>query len=142
MTEQTSQSHWKPLPSLEGTTGEFYRYCKNHELRFQRCTGCGTWRHVPRDMCAQCGSWEWEWAKSNGRGKLFTWTVVTLAMYPAFAEEVPYAVALIEMEEGPRIVSRIVDVAPEDLYMDMPLELIFEAVTDEVTLPKFRRADS
>ena len=93
-------------------------------------------------MCAQCGSWEWEWAKSSGRGKLFTWTVVTLAMYPAFKDEVPYAVALIEMEEGPRIVSRIVDVAPEDLSMDMPLEVIFEDVTDEVTLPKFRRADT
>ena len=91
-------------------------------------------------MCAQCGSWNWEWARSSGRGRLFTWTVVTLSMYPAFADEVPYAVALIEMEEGPRIVSRIVDVAPEDLYMDMPLEVIFEAVTDEVTLPKFRRA--
>ena len=142
MSEQASQSYWKPLPSLEGTSGEFYGFCKNRELRFQGCTGCGKWRHVPRDMCAECGSWDWEWAKSNGRGKLFTWTVVTLAMYPAFAEEVPYAVALIEMEEGPRIVSRIVDVAPEDLYMDMPLEVIFEAVTDEVTLPKFRRADS
>jgi uncharacterized OB-fold protein len=91
-------------------------------------------------MCAQCGSWEWEWAKSSGRGKLFTWTVVTLPMHPAFADEVPYAVTLIEMEEGPRIVSRVVDVAPEDLYMDMPLEVIFEAVTDEVTLPRFRRA--
>jgi hypothetical protein len=93
-------------------------------------------------MCAECGSWEWEWAKSSGRGKLFTWTVVILAMYPAFAEEVPYAVALIEMEEGPRVVSRIVDVAPEDLYMDMPLEVIFEVVTDEITLPRFRRAES
>jgi uncharacterized OB-fold protein len=93
-------------------------------------------------MCAQCGSWEWEWAKSSGCGKLFTWTVVTLAMYPAFADEVPYAVTLIEMEEGPRIVSRIVDVAPEDLCMGMPVEVFFEAVTDEVTLPKFRRADT
>ncbi len=140
MTDQASQSYWKPLPSLEGTAGEFYQYCKNHELRFQRCKECGTWRHVPRDMCAKCGSWEWEWAKSSGRGKLFTWTVVTLPMYPAFKDEVPYAVCLIEMEEGPRIVSRIVDVAPEDLRMHMPVEVIFEAVTPEVTLPKFKRA--
>ena len=142
MSEQASQAYGKPLPVLEGTTGEFYQYCKDHELRFQRCTACGTWRQVPRDMCAQCGSWEWEWVKSSGRGKLYTWTVVTFPMHPAFEDEVPYAVALIEMEEGPRIVSRIVDVAPEDLHMDMPLEVIFEEVTDEVTLPRFRRADA
>jgi hypothetical protein len=140
MAEQTGQAYGKPLPLMEGTTGEFYQYCKNHELRFQRCTQCGTWRHVPRDMCAQCGSWEWEWAKSSGRGKLHTWTVVTLPMHPAYTDEVPYAVTLIEMEEGPRIVSRIVDVAPQDLRMGMPVEVIFDAVTPEVTLPKFKRA--
>jgi len=61
-------------------------------------------------------------------------------MHPAFSDEVPYAVSLIEMEEGPRIVSRIVDVAPQDLRAGMPVQVIFEAVTDEVTLPKFRRA--
>jgi uncharacterized OB-fold protein len=93
-------------------------------------------------MCAQCGSWEWEWAKSSGRGELCTWTVVTFPMQPSFADEVPYAVTLIEMEEGPRIVSRIVDVAPQDLRMGMSVEVIFDAVTPEVTLPKFRRADT
>jgi uncharacterized OB-fold protein len=91
-------------------------------------------------MCPQCGSWDWEWAKSSGRGKLYTWTVVTFPMNPAFADEVPYAVTLIEMEEGPRIVSRIVDVAPEELRKGMPVEVVFDAVTPEVTLPKFKRA--
>lgn len=138
MSEQTTYK--KPLPVMEGTSGEFYKHCRNHELRFQRCTKCGKWRHVPRDMCAECGSWEWEWAKSNGRGKVFTWTVVNLPMHPAFAEEVPYAITLIELEEGPRIVSRVVDVAPQDIRMDMPVELFFEDVTPEISLPKFRLA--
>jgi len=140
MTEQAGQAYQKQLPLMEGTTGEFYQHCKNHELRFQRCTQCGTWRHVPRDMCAQCGSWAWEWAKSSGRGKLYTWTVVTFPMHPGFAEEVPYAVTLIEMEEGPRIVSRVIDVLPKDLRKDMSVEVIFDEVTHEVTLPKFKRA--
>lgn len=140
MTGRTPSAYAKPLPSLEGTTGEFYQYCRNHELRFQRCTQCGTWRHVPRDMCAQCGSWDWEWERSSGCGKLYTWTVVTYPMHPAFADEVPYAVALIEMEEGPRIVSRIVDVAPQDLRAGMLVEVIFDAVTPDVTLPRFKRA--
>lgn len=134
------QTYTKPLPFIDGATGEFYQFLKNHELRFQRCTKCGKWRHVPRDMCAECGSWEWEWAKSSGRGKLFTWTVVILPMHPAFTDEVPYAVCLIDMEEGPRVVSRIVDVAPQDLRYQMPVEVIFDAVTPEVTLPRFRRA--
>ena len=134
------QEYNKPLPLMEGPAAQFYGFCKNNELRFQRCTQCGTWRHVPRDMCAECGSWKWEWAKSSGRGKLYTWTVVTLPMHPAFADEVPYAVCLIELEEGPRIVSRIVDVAPQDLKDEMPVEVFFEPVTPEVTLPKFRRA--
>jgi uncharacterized OB-fold protein len=90
----------------------------------------------------QAPSWEWEWAKSSGRGKLHTWTVVTFPMHPSYTDEVPYAVTLIEMEEGPRIVSRIVDVAPQDLRMGLPVEVIFDAVTDEVTLPMFRRADT
>jgi len=137
-----TEEYVKPLPLLEGATGEFYEHCKNHELRFQRCTKCGKWRHVPRDMCAACGSWDWEWAKSSGRGALLTWTVVTLPMQPSFAEEVPYAVTLIEMDEGPRIVSRIVDVQPQDLRMGMPVEVIFDAVTPEVTLPRFKRASA
>jgi len=137
-----TEAYEKPLPLLEGTTREFYEHCKNHELRFQRCKLCGTWRHVPRDMCAKCGSWEWQWVKSSGRGELLTWTVVTLPMQPTFAAEVPYAVTLIEMEEGPRIVARIVDAAPKDLRMGMPVEVIFDAVTPEVTLPRFKRASA
>lgn len=140
MSEKSEQAYEKPLPLLEGMAGEFYEHCKNHELRFQRCTQCSTWRHVPRNMCAQCGSWEWEWSKSSGRGELLTWTIVTFPMQPSFAEEVPYAVTLVELEEGPRVVSRIVDVEPKDLRMGLPVEVVFEAVTPEVTLPRFKSA--
>ena len=134
----------KPLPLLTGMTqaltAAFYRYCKAGELRFQRCTGCGTWRHVPRPMCAECGSWDFEWAKSGGRGKVFTWTVVCRVMHPDFTE-VPYAPAVIEMEEGVRLVSVVVDCAPENLEHGMPVEVCFDALTDEVTLPKFRSSN-
>jgi len=134
MTEYT-----KPLPLMDGFAAEFYEYCKRGELRFQRCTACGKWRHVPRHTCAACGSWEWEWAKASGRGKLFSWTVARRPMHPAFTE-VPYAPAIIELEEGTRLVSWVVDCAPDDLKMGMPVEVFFDPVTPEVTLPKFRRA--
>jgi uncharacterized OB-fold protein len=130
----------KPSPRLEGLTGEFYGWTKRGELRFQQCLRCEAWRHVPRVICPECASPEWSWAPSTGRGRVFTWTVVVRAMDPAFAAEVPYAPAVIELEEGVRMLSLVVDCPPEELEFEMPVEVVFEDVTAEVTLPKFRRA--
>lgn len=134
-----SQQYKKPLPLMDGTTKEFYDRCKQRELSFQRCTQCGTWRHVPRPMCSACGSWEWEWTKSSGRGKVFTWTVVRRPMHPAFAEDPPYAPVVVELEEGVRMVTWLVDCPPDEIQAGMPVEVVFDDVTAEVTLPKFRR---
>ncbi len=130
----------RPLPAREGLAGEFYAWCRKHELRFQRCTACGAWRHVPREMCAGCGAFTWEWARASGRGTVFTWTVVVRALHPAFAEETPYAPVVVEMAEGVRLLSRVVDCSPEQLQIGMPVEVVFEDVSPEVTLPRFRRA--
>ena len=129
----------KPLPVLEGLTGEFYAWCKKGELRFQRCSDCGAWRHVPRPMCAQCSSLEWTWERSTGRGRIFTWTVTAAPLHPGFKDATPYAPVVVEMEEGVRIVSEMVDVAPADLRIGMSVEVAFEAVTPDVTLPKFKK---
>ncbi len=141
MTEAGVQ-YSKPLPAMRDLTREFYDWCRQRELRFQRCAACAAWRHVPREACAVCGSQEWEWARSSGRGRLFTWTVVARAMHPAFQDDVPYAAAVIEMEEGVRLVSRVVDCPPEEMEMDMPVEVVFQEVTPEVTLPMFRRVQA
>ncbi len=141
MTEVGTQ-HSKPLPAMRELTKEFYDWCRQRELRFQRCISCGAWRHVPREACADCGSLEWEWARSSGRGKVFTWTVVARAMHPAFQADVPYAVTVIEMEEGVRLVSTVLDCPPDELRMDMPVEVVFEDATSEVTLPRFRRTST
>ncbi len=129
----------RPLPELEGLAGDFYGHCKRGELRFQRCGDCGAWRHVPREMCPDCGSWSWEWARSSGRGRVFTWTVVARALHPAFQDACPYAPAVIELEEGVRILSEVVDCPPQELEIDTPVEVVFDDVTEEVTLPRFRR---
>ena len=130
----------RPLPTLQGLAGEFYEWCRTGELRFQRCDACGAWRHVPREICARCGSAAWTWTPSSGRGRVFTWTVAARAMHPAFVGDAPYAPVVIEMDEGVRLVSSMVDTPPEDLRIDMPVVVVFEPVTPEVTLPKFRRA--
>jgi hypothetical protein len=137
---QTASEYAKPLPAMEGLTGEFYGFCKQGALHFQRCTSCKAWRHVPREMCAECGSWEWSWQASSGRGRIFTWTVVARALHPAFREDAPFAAVVVEMEEGVRLLSHVEDVATDALEIDMPVEVFFEAVTPEVSLPRFRRA--
>lgn len=128
----------KPLPTLDGLTKEFYDYCASGELRFQRCSDCGAWRHVPREMCAECGSFSWTWERSSGRGTLFSWTVVERALHPDFEEETPYAAVVVEMDEGVRVISRMLDTPPADLQVDMPVEVAFDHVTEGIALPKFR----
>ena len=129
----------KPLPNLDGFSKDFYGFCRRGELRFQRCRGCGAWRHVPREMCAECGCFEWEWAKSSGRGSIFTWTVITRALHPAFSDDVPFAPAVIELDEGVRLLSQVVDCPPGELEVGMPVEVTFDDAAPEVALPRFRR---
>jgi uncharacterized OB-fold protein len=135
---EASSEYRRPLSRRQGYAREFYDYCRRHELRFQRCTDCATWRHIPRDMCANCGSFRAEWAKASGRGKVFSWTTVMQPMLPQFAD-VPYSPAIIELEEGVRMLSFVVNVKPDELAVDMPVEVSFDDVTEEVTLPKFKR---
>jgi len=133
----------KPLPGMGGLTKAFYDFCKDEALHFQKCTGCGSFRHVPREMCAQCNSFEWEWVKSSGKGTIYSWVVINRALHPAFydpnPDAVPMAPVVVEMEEGVRLLSNMVDCPPDQLEMDMSVEVVYEAVTDEVTLPRFRR---
>ena len=129
----------KPLPVMEGLTGEFYDWCKKEDLHFQKCASCDTLRHVPREMCAECNSFEWEWVRSSGRGTVYTWVVVNRALHPAFAHDAPYADVVVEMEEGVRLLSTVVDCPPEELEIAMPVELTYDAVTEDITLPRFKR---
>ena len=135
---QIDQPYIKPLPNMTGLTKEFYDWCQKHELRFQRCKDCGAWRHVPREMCDECNSFGWEWAKSSGRGKIFTWFVAERALFPEFKDDIPFAVAVIEMDEGVRLASNVINCGPDDLKEDQPVEVVYDDVTPEVTLPKFR----
>jgi uncharacterized OB-fold protein len=90
-------------------------------------------------MCAKCGSFKWNWTPSSGKGTLFSWTTATQPMMPQFAESVPYSPVVVELEEGVRMVTWLVDVKPDELQLGMPLQVAFDDVTPEVTLPKFKR---
>src|SRR5690348_13688323 len=111
----------KPVPRGDGLNGEFYAHAARHELRFQRCDDCGAWRHMPRYACAACGSAKWDWALSSGRGKLYSWTVTHRSFHPGFNEDVPYAVAVVEMEEGVRMVSQVQELPLSEYRLGRPL---------------------
>jgi uncharacterized OB-fold protein len=129
-----------PLPRVGGHSAEFYKFCTDHELRFQRCKDCRVWRHIPRDMCAKCGSFEWEWARSSGKGMVFSWTTALQSMMPQFADKIPYSPVIVELEEGVRMVTWLTDVKPDELKLGLPVELVFNDITPQMSLPMFRRA--
>ena len=130
----------KPLPHTAGQAQEFWEGCRRHELLIQRCTDCGAYRHYPRPMCPECGSWNAEWARVSGKGTVYTYTIAVQPFHPGFANEVPYAAVIVELEEGIRLMSNVVDCPPDDIYIGMPVEVVFDDVAEEVTLPRFRKA--
>ena len=137
----TTQPIPKPGPKPDGLHAEFYRECASGVLHFQRCDACHAWRHLPRYQCARCGSPEFHWAASTGRGRIYSWTVTHRASHPAFAADTPYAIAVIEMEEGVRIVSDLPGVDPHTLALDQPVEAWIEPRGEGIGLPHFRRVE-
>ena len=138
MTEQAERPPI-PLPLVDTDTEEWYAGLKRRELLLQQCASCGTLQHPPQPSCPQCLSLEKKWTKASGRGTIFTFIVVRHPVHPAFAE-VPYDVILVELEEGPRILSNMLDCPPEEIEIGMPVTVDFVDVSDDITLPKFRRA--
>ncbi|MFC2058683.1 Zn-ribbon domain-containing OB-fold protein [Chloroflexota bacterium] len=127
-----------PLPAKYLDNMGFWEGVQKRELVFQRCKQCGIWLHPPRPMCPKCHSMEKEWAPSKGRGTIYSFVTYRESPYPGF--RAPYSVVLVELEEGVRLVSNMVDCTPEDLHIGMPVEVVFEDLAENLTLPKFKKA--
>ncbi|OQY67699.1 MAG: hypothetical protein B6D46_06620 [Polyangiaceae bacterium UTPRO1] len=133
----------RPMPELEGELAPFIAAAKEHRLMVQRCTGCGALRFPPREICSRCLSSSAEWTNVSGRGEIFSFNVMHQVYHPAFAREVPYAVIVVKLAEGPKITSNLLDCPIDRINIGMPVEVVFEQISDAVTLPKFRvRAQS
>jgi len=128
----------KPLPKPTPTSRPFWEAARRHELSLQRCAACGKFIYYPRDRCPYCFSDRLEWQRLSGRGKVYSYTVVRRASSFAFADA-PYVLAIVELEEGPRMTSDIV-APPEKVRVEMPVEVCFDDVTPEHTLVKFKPA--
>jgi len=128
----------KPLPQITPAMAPFWEAARRHELVVQRCGACGARRFPAREICTRCLSREAGWERVSGRGTVFSVAIVHQALHPGFVADVPYAVVVVELEEGPRIVSNLLGVTPHDVRIGLPVEVVFEDATPEVTLPKFR----
>jgi uncharacterized OB-fold protein len=127
-----------PLPVITTLSKVFWDGCKEEKLLYQHCRDCGEVIFFPKYLCPNCMSHNLEWLESKGKGKIATFTVTHNFAPPAFMAEVPYCVAIIELDEGYRMMSNMVECDFEELECDMPVEVVFDQVTEEVTLPKFR----
>ena len=128
----------KPLPVITENSRPFWDAAKRHELSLQKCNNCGKYWYPSGPVCPFCWSRDYEWAKLSGRGKVSSWVIFHQRYFESFSEDIPYNVAQVELEEGPRITTNLVGVKNEDIRMDMPVHVVFDDVTPEVTLPKFR----
>lgn len=128
----------KPLPMPNEDTAPYWEAARQGELRMQRCLDCGWVRFPPSLLCPRCHSERAEWSKMSGRGTVFSWVVVHQSQHPAFNPDAPYNVAVIELEEGPRLHTNLVECANDRIRIGMPVEVVFDRINDEVTLPKFR----
>ena len=129
----------RPLPEADRELGPFFAAAKEHRLVVQRCDGCGALRFPPRELCSQCLATGASWVQVSGRGEIFSYNVMHQVYHPAFATEVPYAVIVVKLAEGPKITSNLVDCPTDQIRIGMPVEVVFEAASAEITLPKFRR---
>ena len=132
------KEYTKPLPQPTEWSKPFWEGTKQHTLLIQKCTDCKTLIMYPKLFCPNCLSKNLEWVKASGKGKLYTFTTVYSYGPSEFAEDVPYTVGVITLEEGVKMMSNIIGCEPEAVKCDMPVEVVFEDVTPEITLPKFK----
>jgi uncharacterized protein len=128
-----------PIPDFDAQ--EFWAGCNRGELLMQRCAACKKFRWLPRPMCPACNSLEREWVEVSGKGKVYSWTIITHPVHPAAVSKVPYNVAQVQLDEDPDLilVTNLVGLTNEDIRIDMPVQVVFEELQPGVRLPKFKR---
>jgi len=136
--EQAAPRPLRPRPALTQDNSFFFEGAKQHKLLIQRCVGCGTLRHPPRPSCARCRSFEWDTVEASGKGTIFSFVVNHYPQVPAF--DYPLVVALVELEEGTRLIANVSGITPEIAAIGMAVEVGFEDFDAELSLPVFHPA--
>lgn len=136
--EQAKVPHPARWGVLYRSSGPLWDSSKEHALKMQRCASCATWLMPPRPMCPNCQSMDSEWVAVSGEGTIYSWVTYAEAPHPAF--DSPHTVVLVELAEGPRVVSNVVGIAADELEVGLPVRVVYEDVDDALTLFKFERA--
>jgi len=128
----------KPLPTISGETKPYWDNCRRGRLLIQKCDSCGEYQFYPRGICANCWSNDIQWITSSGKGTVWTFTVTYQNGTPGFAEDVPYVLALVELEEGVRMFTNIVECDPRSVTIGMPVEVTFIQATNQISVQYFK----
>jgi len=127
----------KPAPRPSDHSRLFWEACQRHELRIQQCTVCKALLHYPKVRCPNDGSDRFDWCAVSGRGTVFSYIVVHRAFHAAFMPDPPYVVAVVELEEGVRLMSNVIGVDHGDVRVGMPVHLTWDDASGPYPLPKF-----
>ena len=128
----------KPIPYIDEESKVFWKGAARREILIQKCSDCGKFRFYPRPICLECMSDKFDWVRANGTGTIHTFTVTYQNGMAGFRDELPYVWAVVELDEGVRMSTNIIGCDPKDVHIGMPVEVTFEYVSPEITLPKFR----
>ena len=131
-------NHPKPLPVITEDSRPFWEGCRQGKLLLQYCDACQHYQFYPRLYCMQCSSDSLRWVQASGRGTIYSYTIIHQNKSPEFVHDTPYNVAIIQLEEGPRLLSNIVDSPLSDLRVDLPVTIVFDPVSDTISVPRFR----
>jgi len=131
----------KPVPIVNDWARPFWDAAKEEKLIIQKCKDCGKHIFYPRIACPHCSSDSVEWINASGKGTVYSFTVVESNSPSAFVNDIPYVVAVVRLDEGVQMLSNIVGCDPDAVRFDMPVEVTFERLDDEFTLPKFKPAE-
>ena len=129
-----------PVPINPQLTAPFWEGARRGELVLPRCRTCSTVFFYPRELCPECLSSNLDWVAASGRGRVYSYTIVHQPAHPSFRADSPYLYAIVQLDEGVRMVSNVVDCPHDELAINMPVVAVFDAVTPETTLVKFRPA--
>lgn len=125
-----------PVPSPE--TAFWWENCREGRLSIQRCGACEAYQFYPRALCSSCLSGTLEWVEAAGTATVTTFTICRVPAAEAYAADLPYVVALVRLEEGPTMMTNIVECDPEFVSTGMSVEVVFESLSDQISLPQFR----
>lgn len=131
-----------PLPAFERDTQEFWEGCKQHKLLVQRCSQCGAYRFAPTPVCSQCLSFKYSYVESPGLAEVWSFILVPHAVHPAVRATTPYNAVIVQLNDcgGVKLTSNVINCKNEDLYIGMPVKVVWEDRDDGLTVYRFEPA--